>query len=94
MDGMISNCFDVVGLDVSGFNIASLTAAAGFMTGSEPMLTANYDATLVNWQAQPHQPNVSVDFGLSKYTGAPSPAATARAALVSDGWTITDGGEV
>jgi len=92
MSNMFLNNSNLIDLDVSHFNIAALTSASGFMSGFG-MTTEIYDATLINWEAQPHNLNVTINFGTSKYTGAPSPAATARAALVSDGWTITDGGE-
>jgi len=52
--------------------------------------TSNYDLLLPAWEGQAHQPNVVAGFGAAQYnTGAP---ATAHAALISDGWTITDGG--
>lgn len=78
--------------DLSSWNIGSLTTAATFMLGSNALSTANYDAILIAWEAQTHQPNVSIHFGDAQYSaGAP---ATARASLVSDGWTIIDGGQI
>jgi hypothetical protein len=75
---------------IADFNIGSLTSAVGmFVLVSIP--TSVYDDLLVKWEAQSHQPNVTADFGSSKYT-ADSAAATARAALIADGWTISDGG--
>jgi len=54
--------------------------------------TTAYDELLVNWEAQTgYATNINAHFGPSKYTAA-SAAATARASLVSTGWTITDGG--
>jgi len=53
--------------------------------------TANYDALLLAWSAQNPPNNININFGTSKYTGGGA-VATARAALVSSGWTITDGG--
>jgi len=77
--------------DLSGFNISSLTSAASMFLYS-PFSTANYDLLLVSWQSQAHNNNVSLSAGSAKYSsGAP---ATARASLISDGWTITDGGAV
>jgi len=77
--------------DLSGFNISSLTSAASMFLYS-PFSTANYDLLLVSWQSQAHNNNVSLSAGSAKYSaGAP---ATARAALIADGWTITDGGPV
>lgn len=80
-------------VNISEDNISSLTNASNMLLGTllPSLSVALYDATLINWEAQPHQPNVTAHFGTSKYTGG-SPAATARAALVADGWTITDGG--
>jgi hypothetical protein len=50
----------------------------------------NYDATLIAWEAQPHLPNVTVDFGTAQYSaGAPQAAYDA---LVLDGWVIISGG--
>lgn len=91
MNNMFLSCSALDGFDVSHFNIAALASASNFMNVSG-MATAEYDATLINWEAQPHKPNVTVNFGTSKYTGAPSAAATARAALISDGWIIGDDG--
>jgi len=57
--------------------------------------TANYNALLVGWEAQSVQTGVALHGGNSKYTAAPSDAATARAALIADhSWVITDGGPV
>ncbi len=51
----------------------------------------DYDDTLIQWAAKPHQNNVHVHFGDSTYTSA---AATARGDLLADGWTIIDDGLV
>ena len=53
--------------------------------------TANYSAILIGWEAQVEQPNVVFHGGSSLYSAGA--AATARAALVTNGWTITDGGQ-
>jgi len=53
--------------------------------------TAKYTQMLIDWNAQSHQSNVTFSAGVTTYT---SGATAARAALVSDGWTITDGGLV
>jgi surface protein len=75
--------------DLSAFDITSLTDATNMLQGSAFTQT-NYDLLLVAWEAQTEQPNVPFHAGSAKYgSGAP---ATARAALVSSGWTITDGG--
>lgn len=53
--------------------------------------TAVYDELLVNYAALTWSNYQNPNFGSSKYT-AGSAAATARAALVTAGWSITDGG--
>jgi hypothetical protein len=63
----------------------------GYMFASSAFSNANYDLLLVAWEAQTEKPNVPFHAGSAKYSaGAP---ATARAALVANGWTITDSGE-
>jgi surface protein len=85
----------------SGWDVTNLQVASGFT--SFTLTTANYDATLVAWEAQlqaaypggvGYTPINSIRFGASQYTlgGA---AETARASLINTfGWTITDGGGV
>jgi hypothetical protein len=75
---------------VADWTITNVTTADSFL-GQSSLTTAIYDDLLVKWEAQSHQPNVSIDFGSSKYT-AGGAAATARSALIADGWTISDGG--
>lgn len=53
--------------------------------------TNNYDAILIGWEAQSEQPNVTFSAGNSQYSAGA--ATTARTALESNGWTITDGGQ-
>jgi surface protein len=81
--------------DISGWNISSLDDDAGlqnFMLGIT-LSTTNYDAILIGWEANKasFRSDLVPHFGFSTYT-AGSAAATARAALVTYGWTITDGG--
>jgi len=76
--------------DLGSWDIANVTDMTNmFLSGG--LSTNNYDSLLVNWESQSVQPNVNFHAGSSKYSaGAP---ATARSNLVvSDGWTITDGG--
>jgi surface protein len=91
-DYMFSGCTLLTSSDVSGFDIADLTDATG-MFASTSMTTVVYDALLIAWEGQIEKPNVPFNAGSSTYTlgGA---AATARAALVSNGWIITDGGGI
>jgi len=77
--------------DVSGFNISSLTNASNMLNGTS-FDTTNYDLLLISWAAQTHNNNVPFHAGTAKYS--PGAAANARAVLIADGWTITDGGQV
>jgi len=77
-------------LGIDKWNIGSLTAATGFMYYFG-ITTDEYDRTLIAWANQPHQNDVEISFGLSKYT-AGGEAEAARQQLIDDGWTITDGG--
>ncbi len=73
--------------DISNWNISNLTNADQFLAGVT-LSTQNYDALLIGWQAQNHQPNVVFSGGNSQYCQGES----ARIALINDGWTITDNG--
>ncbi len=71
--------------------------ASGDTTGAAEMFngvtldTANYNALLTGWEAQVEPANIWLDGGNSQYSvGDPT---TARAALVANGWTITDAGQ-
>jgi hypothetical protein len=77
--------------DISAWNISSLTNAASMFFGSG-FSTTNYDLLLVGWQGQTHNNSVAFHAGTAQYSsGAP---ATARASLITDLWTITDGGQI
>lgn len=75
--------------NIGSWDITNVTDAE-FMFLNATLSTANYDALLIGWEGQAQQPNVTLGGGNSTYSAGA--AATARAALVSDGWTITDGG--
>jgi surface protein len=92
--------------DLSSWNLAGLnanTSLDNFMankTGASSYSTVNYDALLIGWNNNKllaangvanWRTDLRPNFGGAKYT-AGGAAATARAALVSYGWTITDGG--
>jgi len=96
--------------NISNWNLAGLNASTSldnFMlnkTGGSivALSTANYDALLIGWNNNKlaatngvanWRTDLRPNFGGAKYT-AGGAAATARAALVSYGWTITDGGSV
>jgi len=74
--------------DLGVWDISSLTKASSLLLGVT-LSTANYDATIIAWEAQSHQSNVVADFGYSVLTTGGA-AEAARDALVADGWTITD----
>ena len=92
MYSMFYNC-SAFNQSLSGFTIAALNAVGNlnnFLAGGE-LSTVNYDALLIAWEGQVEPINMTPHFGTSKYT-AGGAAAAARAALVANGWTITDGG--
>jgi len=92
MYGMFYNC-SAFNQSLSGFTIAALNAVGNlnnFLAGGG-LSTVNYDALLIAWEGQVEPINMTPHFGTSKYT-AGGAAAAARAALVANGWTITDGG--
>ena len=94
MANMFLNDGSFEGDGVSSFDIADVTTMARMFetqVGSSALTTANYDAILIAWEGQTEQAGVSFHAGGATYTGGGT-AATARAALVTNGWTITDGG--
>ena len=76
---------------LAGWNVSNVTNATSFMNGCT-LSTTNYDSTLGGWSPQSVQNGVSIHFGNSQYSTATGLAY--RNALVSAGWTITDGGAV
>ncbi len=90
--------------DLSEWDITSVTDALNFMEGSSGLSTANYDATLVGWEAtlQAAYPNgsgytasINIHFSGSQYSNALMNVGEARYNLLNVfGWTITDGGGV
>ena len=77
---------------LAAWNVTSLTGAQSlFFANGSGLSTTNYNSLLISWASQNVKTGVSINFGISQYT-AGSDAATARATLVSKGWTITDGG--
>ena len=89
---MLNQCDDFRG-SLAGWDItASMTNMNTFMNGATGMSTANYDATLIAWDAQ-GSPGYSgtVNFGGSKYTSGGA-AEAARTSLIAKFGAITDGG--
>ena len=74
--------------DITAVNANRMTS---FMASTGGLSTTVYDELLVNWEAQTGYNAQNPNFGSSQYTSG-SAAATARADLVTAGWTITDGG--
>ena len=87
MDSMFYACI-VFNQDLSNFNMSSATDLSGMLANID-ILTTNYSNSLISWESQPHQNNVSFGGGLSTYNAA---GAVARISLIADGWAITDGG--
>ena len=92
-NNMLRSLPNVIGLDLSGLDVTSLTTASSMMLGTD-MSTANYDATLIAWEAQTLQTGVTVDFGGSIYTsgGAAEAARDSLTNLGTNAWEVTDGG--
>lgn len=88
---------------LENWDITSVSDARDFMRATSGLSTANYDATLVGWEATlqaaypsgagyPH--SISIDFGGSQFTSG-SAADAARTSLINNfGWSIADGGGV
>jgi surface protein len=87
MGDMFRSC-TVIDVDVSTFDITSLTTASFMFFGSAFSQT-NYDLMLPAWDAYGTS-SVTFHAGTAKY-GAGAPA-TARANMVGRSWIITDGG--
>lgn len=81
----------------SGWDISQCTDLTGFLIppyGQGKLTTANYDATLIAWEAQSPANALSVNFGAAQYTLG-SAAEAARTSLINTyGWTIIDGGGI
>jgi len=76
--------------DLSSWDISLVTVMSNMLEGNTTLSTANYSAMLIAWEAGAHQDNVVAHFGDATYSFE---AAAAHAALIDDGWTITDGGD-
>lgn len=101
---MLRNC-DTVNVSLANWNIINGLDFSGFMNAATGLSTANYDATLIGWEAKlqaaypggvgyPTSGGYNPEFGGSQYTLG-SAADIARASLISTfGWTIFDGGGI
>jgi hypothetical protein len=72
----------------SGMNFASLTVGTNILNGVT-ISTSTYSTMLVNMESVNASSGVTFHGGSSKYNAT---GATARSALVSRSWSITDGG--
>jgi len=77
--------------DLSGLDITSSVNFGEAFVGVT-LSVANYDALILSWSAQAATGAYAFHGGNSKYTTGGA-VMTARAAWVTKGWTITDGGE-
>ena len=78
--------------DVSNLNGSHYLFMDGRNTAITRYPTANYDNLLIGWAPQNVNNGLTFNFGGAKYSAGA--AASARATLVSKGWTIVDGGQV
>ena len=91
MDYVFYDCALLTTVDTSSWDITAMTTA-DLMFDGVTLSTLTYDALLVGWEAQAENSNVTFGVGSSKFSAGA--AATAKAALQSNGWVITDGGQV
>lgn len=89
MQQMLYNC-DLFDQSLAAWSIANVSNFTNFMQNATGLSTSNYDATLIAWEAGPHDNDISINFGGSQFTES---AYASRFRLIEDdGWTIVDGG--
>jgi surface protein len=89
MQQMLYNC-DLFDQSLAAWSIANVSNFTNFMQNATGLSTSNYDATLIAWEANPHDNDISINFGGSQFTES---AYASRFRLIEDdGWTIVDGG--
>lgn len=77
---------------LANWTVTGVTNFSNFMANGTAMSTANYDATLIAWDAQGAMAySGTVNFGGSKYTSGGA-AEAARTSLITKWGGITDGG--
>ena len=77
---------------LANWTVTGVTNFSNFMADGTKMTTANYDATLIAWDAQGAMSySGTVNFGGSQYTSGGA-AETARTSLIAKWGGITDGG--
>ena len=81
--------------NIGSWDISNVTSFSNFLDNALPtsFSPSNLDAIYNGWSLLTVQPNVTVSFGVAKYTSA---GAAGRAILdnAPNNWTITDGGQV
>ncbi len=86
---MFYNC-NLFDQSLAAWTIANVSNFTNFMQNATGLSTSNYDATLIAWEANPHDNDVNINFGGSQFTES---AYASRFSLIEDdGWTIVDGG--
>jgi surface protein len=89
MSQMFYNC-DLFDQSLAAWSIANVSNFTNFMQNATGLSTSNYDATLIAWESNPHDNDISINFGGSQFTES---AYASRFRLIEDdGWTIVDGG--
>ena len=78
--------------NIGNWDVSNIAGGNWSFMNNKQYPTANYDNLLIGWSSQNVQNGVYIGFGTSKYSAGA--AASARATLVSKGWTIIDGGQV
>lgn len=81
------------GMKLQNWNAAAIRNATNMLLSGK-LETVDYDQLLINWAAQTTEPDTTINFGETDTKYSAGAAATARASLVTRGWTITDGGQV
>ena len=97
MNSIFKNCMNL-DFSLANWDLSSATNIKFIFRnqtggGTTGISTANYDATLIGWAANPNTPDsLTTDFGGSKYTETNTLVSSSRSTLEQKGWTITDGG--
>jgi len=72
MQSMFQGCSSLTGLQISGWDVSSVTNGTNFLSDANNALSqAEYDAILKNWSLQPVQSGVTWHFGDAVYSADP-----------------------
>lgn len=95
MNGMFFGDLMTFNQNIGGWDVSNVTSFGTFLDGASPtsFSPSNLNAIYNGWSQLNVQPNITVSFGVAKYTAA---GAAGRAILTNapKSWTITDGGLV